>query len=132
MIELRASIVIGSGSASFELIRALVERLPVMVTPRWVNTAAQPIGIEDVVEYLVEAIGVHGRRRHESKSIAAATRSKPSKASCSRAIPTSKGCSWRCQTGRPSCASSRTSNAAERRPGGAKETGWQKLQGLME
>lgn len=58
VIELRASIVIGSGSASFELIRALVERLPVMVTPRWVNTAAQPIGIEDVVEYLVEAIGL--------------------------------------------------------------------------
>ena len=58
VIELRASIVIGSGSASFELIRALVERLPVMVTPRWVITAAQPISIEDVVEYLVEAIGV--------------------------------------------------------------------------
>jgi uncharacterized protein YbjT (DUF2867 family) len=58
VIELRASIVIGSGSASFELIRALVERLPVMVTPRWVNTAAQPIAIEDVIEYLVEAIGV--------------------------------------------------------------------------
>ncbi len=58
VIEFRASIVIGSGSASFELIRALVDLLPVMVTPRWVNTAAQPIGIEDVVEYLVEAIGV--------------------------------------------------------------------------
>lgn len=58
VIELRASIVIGSGSASFELIRALVERLPVMVTPRWVNTAAQPISIEDVIEYLVEAIEV--------------------------------------------------------------------------
>jgi uncharacterized protein YbjT (DUF2867 family) len=53
--ELRASIVIGSGSASFEMIRALVERLPVMVTPRWVSTAAQPIAIEDVIEYLVAA-----------------------------------------------------------------------------
>src|SRR4051794_38880247 len=58
VVELRASIVIGSGSASFELIRALVDRLPVMVTPRWVHTAAQPIGIEDVVAYLVETIGV--------------------------------------------------------------------------
>ena len=58
VIELRASIVIGSGSASFELIRALVERLPVMVTPRWVHTAAQPIGIDDVIAYLIEAIGV--------------------------------------------------------------------------
>ena len=47
-IEFRASIVIGSGSASFEMLRALVERLPVMVTPRWVNTRTQPIAIEDV------------------------------------------------------------------------------------
>jgi uncharacterized protein YbjT (DUF2867 family) len=52
VIEFRASIVIGSGSASFEMIRALVERLPIMITPRWVNTAAQPIAIEDVIEYL--------------------------------------------------------------------------------
>ncbi len=56
VIEFQASIVIGSGSASFELIRALVERLPVMITPRWVHTAAQPIAIEDVIEYLVEAM----------------------------------------------------------------------------
>ncbi len=55
VIELQASIVIGSGSASFEMMRALVERLPVMITPRWVNTAAQPIAIEDVIEYLVAA-----------------------------------------------------------------------------
>ena len=58
VVELRASIVIGSGSASFELIRALVERLPIMVTPRWVHTLAQPIGIEDVIAYLIEAISV--------------------------------------------------------------------------
>jgi uncharacterized protein YbjT (DUF2867 family) len=51
-IELRASIVIGSGSLSFEMIRALVERLPVLVTPRWVSQLAQPIAIEDVVAYL--------------------------------------------------------------------------------
>jgi uncharacterized protein YbjT (DUF2867 family) len=55
VIEFQASIVIGSGSASFEMIRALVERLPVMITPRWVNTAAQPIAIEDVIEYLIAA-----------------------------------------------------------------------------
>jgi uncharacterized protein YbjT (DUF2867 family) len=54
-IEFRAAIVIGSGSASFEMIRALVETLPVMITPRWVATPTQPIGIEDVVAYLVEA-----------------------------------------------------------------------------
>ena len=58
VIEFRASTVIGSGSASFELIRALVEQLPVMITPRWVHTPAQPIAIEDVVDYLVEAIEV--------------------------------------------------------------------------
>lgn len=55
VIEFQASIIIGSGSASFEMIRALVERLPVMITPRWVNTAAQPIAIEDVVDYLAAA-----------------------------------------------------------------------------
>jgi uncharacterized protein YbjT (DUF2867 family) len=55
-IELRASIVIGSGSLSFEMVRALVERLPMMVTPRWVSTRAQPIAIEDVVAYLVAAL----------------------------------------------------------------------------
>jgi uncharacterized protein YbjT (DUF2867 family) len=55
-IELRASIVLGSGSLSFEIIRALVEKLPVMVTPRWVDTLTQPIGIEDLVSYLVEAL----------------------------------------------------------------------------
>lgn len=55
-IELRASIIIGSGSLSFEMIRALVERLPVMVTPRWVRTLAQPIAAEDVIDYLVAAL----------------------------------------------------------------------------
>jgi uncharacterized protein YbjT (DUF2867 family) len=55
-IELRASIVIGSGSASFETVRALVEELPVIVAPRWVETLAQPIAIEDVLEYLLAAL----------------------------------------------------------------------------
>jgi uncharacterized protein YbjT (DUF2867 family) len=45
-IEFRASVVIGSGSLSFELVRSLTERLPVMITPRWVETRAQPIAIE--------------------------------------------------------------------------------------
>ncbi len=54
--EFRAAIVIGSGSASFEMIRALVEKLPVMVTPRWVNTSTQPIAVEDVIAYLKQAL----------------------------------------------------------------------------
>jgi len=56
VVEFRASIVIGSGSASFEMIRALVERLPVMVTPRWVSVLAQPIAIDDVLAYLAAAL----------------------------------------------------------------------------
>ncbi|MFC2172416.1 SDR family oxidoreductase [Acidobacteriota bacterium] len=56
VIEFRASIVIGSGSLSFEMIRALVERLPLMITPRWVNVQAQPIFITDLIEYLVAAM----------------------------------------------------------------------------
>lgn len=55
-IEFRASIVIGSGSLSFELIRALVERLPVMIAPRWVSVPAQPIAINDLIAYLLAAI----------------------------------------------------------------------------
>ncbi|MCF8062137.1 MAG: SDR family oxidoreductase [Deltaproteobacteria bacterium] len=49
---LRAAVVLGSGSASFEILRYLVERLPVMVTPRWVETPCQPIGIRNVIGYL--------------------------------------------------------------------------------
>jgi uncharacterized protein YbjT (DUF2867 family) len=58
VIELRASIVLGSGSLSFEMIRALVERLPVMITPRWVDVEAQPIAVDDLLDYLVEALDV--------------------------------------------------------------------------
>lgn len=58
VLELRASIVIGSGSLSFEMIRALVERLPVMLTPRWVHVPAQPIAIDDVLAYLLGALDV--------------------------------------------------------------------------
>jgi hypothetical protein len=60
VIELRASIVIGSGSLSYEMVRALVERLPVMVCPRWVRVKAQPIAIEDMIAYLVAALDLPG------------------------------------------------------------------------
>ncbi len=50
---LRAAVIIGAGGASFELLRYLVERLPVMMCPRWVNTRSQPIAVEDVMSYLV-------------------------------------------------------------------------------
>ena len=56
VIEFRASIVIGSGSLSFEMLRALVERLPVMICPRWVRVMAQPIAVEDLLAYLLEAL----------------------------------------------------------------------------
>lgn len=49
---LRAAIIIGSGSASFEIIRDLVEKLPVMIAPRWLKTRCQPIGVRNVIEYL--------------------------------------------------------------------------------
>ena len=52
-VVLRAPVIIGSGSASFEMLRYLTERLPVMVTPRWVRTRVQPIAIGDVLRYLV-------------------------------------------------------------------------------
>lgn len=53
---LRAAMIIGSGSASFEILRYLVDRLPVMVTPRWVSTPCQPIAVQNVVQYLVAAL----------------------------------------------------------------------------
>src|SRR5829696_4165962 len=52
VVEFRSSIIIGAGSLSFEMIQALVERLPIMVCPRWVATLTQPIAIDDVVAYL--------------------------------------------------------------------------------
>jgi uncharacterized protein YbjT (DUF2867 family) len=55
-VELRASVVIGDGSASFELVRTLVDTLPVLVLPEWAETPCQPIAVEDVVAYLVEAL----------------------------------------------------------------------------
>lgn len=58
VLEFRASIIIGSGSLSFEMIRSLVERLPIMIAPKWVNVLAQPIAIDDVLEYLVAALAL--------------------------------------------------------------------------
>lgn len=56
LTTLRAGIIIGSGSASFEIIRDLVEKLPVMVTPRWLDTRCQPIGISDVIQILSKTL----------------------------------------------------------------------------
>jgi uncharacterized protein YbjT (DUF2867 family) len=58
VIELRAGPVVGSGSLPFEMIRYLTERVPVMVCPRWVFTKVQPIGLPDVLAYLVASIGL--------------------------------------------------------------------------
>ena len=55
---LRAAVIIGSGSASFEMLRYLTERLPVMVTPRWVRNRIQPIAVRDVLRYLIAAAGL--------------------------------------------------------------------------
>jgi uncharacterized protein YbjT (DUF2867 family) len=54
--ELRASIIIGSGSASFEIIRDLTKKLPLMITPKWVKSLCEPIAIENVLEYLLASI----------------------------------------------------------------------------
>lgn len=62
--ELRAAVIIGSGSASFEMLRYLTERLPFMVTPKWLNNRIQPIAIRDVLHYLVAAGREEGGDSH--------------------------------------------------------------------
>lgn len=69
LTTLRAGIIIGSGSASFEIIRDLVEKLPVMIAPRWLKTRCQPIGIADVVEILTRVLG-NVQAYHHSYDIA--------------------------------------------------------------
>lgn len=66
-IEFRASVVIGAGSLSFELIKSLTERLPVMICPSWLSTPTQPIAIEDVLAYLLAALDLpaEGSRIYE-------------------------------------------------------------------
>ena len=54
--EFRAAIIVGSGSVSFEMLRYLTERLPIMIAPKWVRTRCQPIGVYDVISYLVAAL----------------------------------------------------------------------------
>lgn len=61
VIEFRAATVIGAGSLSFKIIEALVERLPVMICPRWISTPTQPIAIDDVLVYLEAALDLPGR-----------------------------------------------------------------------
>ncbi len=56
LTTLRAGIIIGSGSASFEIIRDLVEKLPIMIAPKWLKTKCQPIGIVDVVQFLLKSL----------------------------------------------------------------------------
>lgn len=68
LTTLRAGIIVGSGSASFEIIRDLVEKLPVMITPIWLKTKCQPIAIRNVVEFLVGVIG-HKKTYDESFDI---------------------------------------------------------------
>ena len=58
LTTLRAGIIVGSGSASFEIIRDLVEKLPVMVAPKWVNTRSQPIAISNVLQFLRGVLGM--------------------------------------------------------------------------
>ena len=67
VIELRSSIVLGPGSLSFEMIRALVERLPVMLTPKWISVPTQPISISDLIKYLLAALdlGIRGNKIFE-------------------------------------------------------------------
>jgi uncharacterized protein YbjT (DUF2867 family) len=61
VVEFRAAMIIGSGSISFEMMRYLTDRLPVMIAPRWVTTRSQPIGIADVLAYLLAALDLGGR-----------------------------------------------------------------------
>ena len=56
LVEFRAGIIVGAGSASFEIIRSLAEKLPVMICPRWVTTRVQPIAVSDVLQYLIAAL----------------------------------------------------------------------------
>lgn len=60
-IWFRAGVIIGSGSASFEIVRNLVQKLPAMITPRWVKTYTQPVGIDDVLSYLTASINLEHR-----------------------------------------------------------------------
>jgi len=68
LTTLKAGIIVGSGSASFEIIRDLVEKLPVMITPRWLKTRCQPIAIRNVIEFM-NAVAGHADTFHTSYDI---------------------------------------------------------------
>lgn len=72
VLELRASMVLGWGSASFRMMLDLVKRLPVMVTPRWVQTRSQPIAIDDAIHYLSAARAVEVPEQHRVVEIGGA------------------------------------------------------------
>ena len=59
VIEFRASVIVGSGSLSFEMIRNLAERLPIMICPKWVYTRTQPIAISNILEYLITVLNIN-------------------------------------------------------------------------
>ena len=89
-VVLQAGIVIGSGSASFEMIRHLTDRLPVMTTPKWVRNKIQPISIDDVLHYLAEAADRADCRSRAPSTSAARTSS--STATRCRSMPRRRGC----------------------------------------
>ena len=68
VVEFRASIIVGAGSLSFEMIRYLTERLPVMICPKWVFTRIQPIAIRNVLDYLVVHELAHLLHKHHTKA----------------------------------------------------------------
>ena len=103
----RAGVVIGSGSAGFEIVRNLVQKLPLMITPRWVGTRTQPIGIEDVLAYLRGAWLCRSRAGPWSTS----ERKSSAFAACLPARPKS----WGSAAGSSRCRSSRL---------GSLPTGW--------
>ena len=85
----RAALIIGSGSASFEILRYLAERLPVLVTPRWVRTECQPISVQNVLHYLVECLAV-AETTGRTLEIGEPTLRRTKR--CSRSWPRSAGC----------------------------------------
>ena len=98
-LEFRASIIVGSGSLSFEMIRALVDRLPVMITPRWVRTLSQPIAVEDVIAYLVAALDLPGS---ESRVFEIGGRDRASYSDIMREYARQRGLRRRDDSGSPS------------------------------
>jgi len=75
-IVLQAAAILGSGSASFEMLRYLTERLPAMITPRWVHNRIQPIAVGDVLHYLTHAAAIPSRCGGMAHNITAATESR--------------------------------------------------------